>query len=89
MIKPTSRAVYDALLNSGKLAAKHRQVLLAVAFLPSPCTRREIARWMGDQASTVSGAVNHLVNSQRIKVVGLKTCDVTDREVEALEFHHE
>lgn len=47
-------------------------------------TRREIARFMDEQASTIAGAVNRLIKSGMVVVLGKTECDVTGRKVEAL-----
>lgn len=48
------------------------------------CTRRELAYCMDEQASTIAGAVNRLIKSGMIVVLGKTECEITGRTVEAL-----
>lgn len=47
-------------------------------------TRREIASFMEEQASTISGSVNRLIKAGLLVVRGTCECNVTGRNVECL-----
>lgn len=88
MIKPTSRAAYDALINSDRITKSQRAVLLTVACSSREVlTRRYIAHVLGQQASSISGRVNELVKAGHLAVVADPVlCPVTKRMVEGLVF---
>ena len=50
-------------------------------------TRKEIARQLGLETSTVSGRVNELMHADRLVQVGTKRCDVSGRIVGALSLN--
>lgn len=47
-------------------------------------TRKQLARLLNLDTSTMSARINELVNSNYILIVGKKICPVSNREVEAL-----
>lgn len=82
MVKDTSREAY-AKLDTPTL---DERVYRAFHDNEELCTRREIARYMGEEASTIAGAVNRLVKAGMIKIEGRVTCNVTGHRVECLEL---
>lgn len=80
MVKDTSREAY-AKLDTPTL---DERVYRAFHDNEDLSTRREIAYFMDEQASTIAGAVNRLIKSGMIVVLGTTTCEITGRTVEAL-----
>ena len=81
VVKDTSREAYAKLdtptLDERVYRAFHDNIEL--------CTRREIAAFMNEQASTISGAVNRLAKQGLIVVAtGRIKCQITGRMVECL-----
>ena len=85
-VRATSLAAFYELLASGELTRLERRILQAVHDLPTlRCTRRQIAQYLDDQASTVSGAVNRLIKRGIIPAPAYDIpCPVTGRLSEAI-----
>lgn len=80
MVKPTSRAAYEQ-LDKPTLDDRVYDVLRRNKHLMS---RRELAEHMGEQASTISGAVNRLIRARVVAVNGTVVCSITGRTVECI-----
>lgn len=82
VVKDTSREAY-AKLDTPTLDERVYRVLHDNQEL---CTRREIAYFMREEASTISGAINRLIKSGAVFVLPQKVeCEITGRKVECLD----
>ena len=82
MVKGTSKSAY-ASLKAGKLGEKQNAIVQAMS-LGGRYTRRELGRNLHEEASSVAGRVNELVDAGYIQVFGTKSCTVTGKRVECL-----
>ena len=82
MVKGTSKAVYGS-LKAGKLGEKQNAVVQSMS-LGGRYTRREIASVLHEEASSIAGRVNELIDSGYIRVFGTKACSITGKRVECL-----
>lgn len=60
------------------------QTHLALVF-PYGCSRRELARSMKMEASTMSGCINRLIKRERVEVAGTTVCTVTNKTVQKIQ----
>lgn len=81
MVKGTSKSAY-ASLKAGKLGEKQNAVLNAMS--SGSHTRRELAAALNEQASSIAGRVNELIELGFIGVAGHRICKVSGIKVEGL-----
>ena len=77
----TSINVYRA---NRQLFGKQAASVLAWIAIKPRCSRKEIARGLGLETSTVSARCNELLATGQIEVDGVKYCSVSGKQVEAL-----
>lgn len=75
---------YDAIKLSG-MAECHAAILRFMQ--PGVIyTRKEVARALGLETSSVAGRVNELIDEEHIEVCGRKICPISNRNVEAIKL---
>ena len=81
-VSKSSLESYDALKASG-MAESYAAIL---GFMKHGViyTRKEIARALKLETSSVAGRVNELIDEEKIEVAGRKVCPISNRNVEAI-----
>lgn len=83
MTATTSIHAYHDHEASGKASTQRARIMAYMRHQTRPVSRREIARALGLETSTVSGRVNELMDVG-IVAVGRMQCPVTGKKVHAL-----
>lgn len=86
-VTSSTLASYDALKAKGM--AESQALILAYMRHDRIYTRKQIARGLGMETSSVSGRVNELIESEQIEVCGHIKCPISNRMVEAIKLASE
>lgn len=81
MVTETSKAAYSA-LKAKNLSEKQNEVLQAMHY--GSQTRRELAKKMCEEASSIAGRINELIDMGMVYVNGKRFCTVTGNKVESI-----
>lgn len=81
-VTDSSLAAYDHI--KGRIMAESYKAILAAMVPGILYTRKQIARQLNMETSSVSGRVNELIALNEIQVVGQIRCPISERMVEAI-----
>lgn len=83
-VKETSIEAYDELKRNNRITPLQQKILDFMRVKNKYYTRKEIAKALDMETSTVSARVNELIFYQEIDVIGKKICPISKKLVEAI-----
>ena len=80
--RATSKITYHELKALGKVNEEERQIMEYLSIQSDPISRRQVAKALGKETSSVSGRVNSLVAKRYVKEeIEASPCPITGRGV--------